>query len=99
MRMTNLCTYLFLCNFVLIRVFKYPPFGDLYQTFEFFSHADLVGMGIGCLFFQMLGFKKGVGLCLVLTLLSATSIMYLEDRNIEFMSMPNPHWIRLAERR
>lgn len=51
MRMTNLCTYLFLCNFVLTRVFKFHPVGDLYQTFEFFSHADLIGMCIGCFFF------------------------------------------------
>lgn len=86
-RLANLLSSLFLCTFLLTRVYSLPREATIFETLRFFSTADFTGtvLGIGC--YMLVGFRKSMTLNLLLLTVCVTAMMYIEDRNAEYSSL------------
>lgn len=79
-----------LCLFIINNLYKPPLDSSLLESSLMLSLAAVVGVLIGSILYFTIGFQKGLMLTLTLALLCGTGILYLEDRNSEFVMMKHP---------
>lgn len=84
--LATIVTALCLADLVLNKAYGAPATKGLFAEFKFFANAELMGVLTGIITFTILGFEKSSSLSLVLALFTAVGIMYLEERNSEFLS-------------
>ena len=81
----DLFTWLFIANFIMTDVYKPPYIGNLFQQARFFSSADVLGVMVACATFYMFGWYRSMAFSLTVSLAMLTGIMYLEDRNEQYL--------------
>ena len=95
----DLCAWLMIANFIMTDVYKPPYIGNLFQQARFFSSASVLGVLAACATHWMFGWYRSMAFSLTLSLAMLTGIMYLEDRNDQYLMQSRSRRSALEESR